>query len=140
MLDLDARVHLEEVVRAVLREQTLDRAGRPVSDRARRLDRDLADPLAQRVVDCRRRRLLDELLVSPLDRAVALPEVDHVAVGVREHLHLDVARILEVALDVDRRVGEVRLALATGRLERALDLLRCERRPGNPSRPRRPTP
>jgi len=39
-------------------------------------------------------------------------------VGVREHLHLDVARILEVALDVDRRVGEVRLPFALRGLER----------------------
>ena len=59
--------------------------------------------------DRRRRRLLDELLVAALDRAVALAEVDDVAVRVGEHLHLDVARVLEVALDVDGRVGEVRL-------------------------------
>ena len=56
--------------------------------------------------------------MAALDRAVALAEMDHVAVRVGEHLHLDVARILEVALDVDRRVGEVRLPLALRRLER----------------------
>ena len=55
--------------------------------------------------------LLDQLLVAALDRAVALAEVDHVAVRVREYLHLDVPRILEVALDVDAAVGEVLLAL-----------------------------
>ena len=53
--------------------------------------------------------------MAPLDRAVALAEVDDVAVRVGEHLHLDVARILEVALDVDVRVGEVRLPLAAAR-------------------------
>src|SRR5207245_1436558 len=37
---------------------------------------------------------------------------------------LDVARVLEVSLDVDGRVREVRLALAPGRLERPLDLVR----------------
>ena len=62
--------------------------------------------------DGRRGRLLDELLVTALDRAVALAEMDDVAVRVGEHLHLDVARIVEVALDVHRGVGEVRLALA----------------------------
>ena len=62
--------------------------------------------------------------MPPLDRAVALAEVDDVAVRVGEHLHLDVARILEVALDVDGGVGEVLLALALRRLERALDLVR----------------
>ena len=43
--------------------------------------------------------------------------------GVREDLDLDVAGILEVALDVDGRVGEVGLALAPGGLEGALGLL-----------------
>ena len=62
--------------------------------------------------------------MAALDRAVALAEVDHVPVRVGEHLHLDVARVLEVALDVDGGVGEVRLALAAGRLERALGLVR----------------
>ena len=39
--------------------------------------------------------------MAALDRAVALAEVDHVAVGIGEHLDLDVARIVEVALEVD---------------------------------------
>ena len=117
VLDLDAGVHLEEEVLALGRQQALDRPGAAVADRAGRLDGDLADPRAQLVVDRRRRRLLDELLVAALDRAVPLAEMDDVAVGVGEHLHLDVAWVLEVALDVDRRVGEVRLALAPGRLE-----------------------
>ena len=56
--------------------------------------------------------------MAPLDRAVPLAEVDDVAVRVREHLHLDVPRVLEVPLDVDRRVGEIRPALALRGLER----------------------
>jgi len=125
VLDLDARVHLEEEVLAFAREQALDRAGAAVADRARGFDGDLADPLAQLLADRRRRRLLDELLVAALDRAVALAEEEHVAVAVREHLGLHVARILEVALDVDGGVGEVGLPLTLGRLERALGLLRA---------------
>ena len=61
--------------------------------------------------------------MTSLDRAVAFAEVNDVAVRVGEHLDLDVARILQVALDVDRRIREVRPPLAPGRLERALDLL-----------------
>ena len=56
--------------------------------------------------------------MAALDRAVALAEVDHVAVCVREHLHLDVSRVLEVSLDVDGRVGEVGLPLPLRRRER----------------------
>ena len=44
VLDLDARVHLEEEVLALAREQPLDRPGRAVADGARGVDRDLADP------------------------------------------------------------------------------------------------
>src|SRR5215218_5243916 len=58
-----------------------------------------------------------------LDRAVALAEEEDVPVRVCEHLRLDVARIVEVALDVDGVVGEIRLALPAGRLERALRLV-----------------
>src|SRR5581483_5699757 len=118
-LDLHPRVHLHEVVGAVGREQPFDRPRRAIAGGARRVDGDPADARAQLLVDGRRRRLLDQLLVPPLDRAVALAEMDDVAVRVREHLHLDVPRILEVALDVDRGVGEVRLPLARRRLERA---------------------
>ena len=118
MLDLQTRVHLEEEV-ALADEQALDRAGAAVADGARGLDGDRADALAQRGRDARPGRLLDELLVAPLDRAVALAEVDDVAVRVGEDLHLDVARILEVLLDVDVGVGEEALALVGGLLERA---------------------
>ena len=99
-------------------EQALDRARAAVADRARRLGGDAPDALAQRVVDQRRRRLLDQLLVAALDRAVALAEVDHGAVRVGQHLHLDVARVGQVALQVHRRVGEELLALARGARER----------------------
>ena len=127
VLDLDARVHLEEEVLAVRGQQPLDRPGRPVVDGARGVDRERADPRAQLRADCGRGRLLDELLVPPLDRAVALAEMDDVAVRVREDLHLDVARVVEVALDVHRGVGEVRLAFPPRRLEGALDLVRRAR-------------
>ena len=94
-----------------------------VVDRRGGVDRDLADPLAHLLVDVRRRRLLDQLLVAALDRAVALAEVDDVALRVGEHLDLDVARVLEVALEVDGGVGEELLALARGALERLLELV-----------------
>ena len=125
VLDLDARVHLQEEVLAVL-EQALDRAGADVVDGARGLDGDLADALAHLVVDGRRGRLLDQLLVAALDRAVALAEVDDVAVAVGQDLDLDVARVGQVALEVDGRVGEELLALARGALERGLELVLVE--------------
>ena len=65
--------------------------------------------------------------MAALDRAVALAEVDDVAVVVGEDLDLDVARVGQVALDVDGRVGEELLALARRALERLLELGLLER-------------
>ena len=126
VLDLDARVHLHEEVVAVRREQPLDRPRRAVAGRARRVDGDLPDPLAQLGRDRGRRRLLDELLVAALDRAVALAEMDHVAVRVGEHLHLDVPR--------DPR-GTARRTPTRRRSTTALRAAPTRR----PARPRRPS-
>ena len=49
--------------------------------------------------------------MAALDRAVALAEVHDVAVRVGEHLDLDVARLLDVALQVDGGVAERGLGL-----------------------------
>ena len=54
--------------------------------------RGVAHRRAHRLVDDRRRGLLDQLLVAALDRALALAEVDQVPVVVAEDLDLDVAR------------------------------------------------
>src|SRR5438128_12461023 len=65
--------------------------------------------------------------MASLDRAVTLAKVDHVAVLVREDLHLDVARVGKVALEVDRGIGEELFPLAACALECALELRLGER-------------
>jgi hypothetical protein len=62
----------------------------------------------------RRRALLDQLLMVALDRAVALAEVDAVAVAVAEHLDLDVAAALDQALEEHAIVAEGAPGLACG--------------------------
>ena len=105
MLDLDARVHLDEIEAAVLVEE-LERAGAAIADAKARLDADLADLGALLRRDAGRGRFLDDLLVAALHRAVALAEVDRVALAVGEHLDFDVARVLEELLHVDLIVAE----------------------------------
>ena len=61
---------------------------------------------------------LEQLLVAALDRALALAEVDDRAVMIAEHLELDVARVLDVLLDVDVADAEGRFRLALRGLER----------------------
>ena len=45
-------------------------------------------------------RLLDHLLMASLDTAVTLEQIDAVLEVVSEHLELDVARALDVLLDL----------------------------------------
>ena len=75
------------------------------------------DPLPERRRQARRRGLLDDLLVAPLHRAVALSQPEHRPVAVAHQLHLDVPRAPEVALAVDRPVTEGGLGLARRGLE-----------------------
>ena len=70
--------------------------------------------LPGRLVQVRRRGDLDDLLVPALDRAVALEEVDHLALGVGQHLHLDVTGAQDGALDEHAGVAERPLCLAHG--------------------------
>ena len=99
VLDLEPGVDLEEGDRAVLADEELARAGadvaRLVEDRLGRR----VDALDLLVGQERRGRLLDELLVAALQRAVAGGDDDDVAVLVGQALGLDVARLVEVLLD-----------------------------------------
>ena len=108
MLDLEARVHLEEVEAPVGVEEELDRARADVADGARRGAPRLG-PWRARSVGVESAglgRLLDDLLVPPLDAALALEEVHDVAGAVAEDLELDVAAALEQPLEIDRAVAE----------------------------------
>ena len=118
VLNLDARVHLDEDVAPRRVEQELDRARVDVADLPGEPHRVGAHPRAQLRVQMRCGRDLDDLLVAALHRAVALVQVDHVAGRVGEHLHLDVAGVSDGLLDEDGRVTERGLRLAHARLDR----------------------
>ena len=77
-------------------------------------------PMRRALLGVERRRggLLPDLLVAALQRAVALAEMDGVALAVAEDLHLDVARLLEVLLDVDGVVAEGGPGLGAGGRQR----------------------
>ena len=129
MLHLHARVHLEEVEVVVLVDEELAGAGADVAHGLGRGDRRLAHALAQLGRDPVAGRLLDDLLVATLDRALALEEVDGVPVGVGQHLDLDVARLLHELLDVERVVAEGSLGLAPGAGQGLLELLLLAHQP-----------
>ena len=119
MLDLDAAVDLDEVGVALGVDQELERAQVLVAGRGHGLDGPLGELLAGGVGERRAGRLLDQLLVAPLDRAVALAHVDGVAEAVDRDLDLDVAVVVEVLLQVQRVVAEAGLGLGAADLEGA---------------------
>ena len=66
------------------------------------------------------------LLVPALHRAVALIEVDYIAVGVCQYLNLYVAWVLHKLLYEHPAVPESCLGLAAGRVEGIVQLLLCK--------------
>ena len=123
VLDLEAGVDLEEADVAVRADEELAGAGADVAGRAQdRLGR--ADQLGVLLLgDERGGGLLDELLVAALQRAVAGRDDDDVAVLVGQALGLDVARLVEEALDEALAAPERRDGLAHRGLEQVGDLL-----------------
>ena len=122
MLDLQPGVHLHEEESAVGIGDELDGAGADVVHRLCGRHRGFAHRVAAQLRHAGRRRLFDDLLVAPLHRAVALEQGNAVAVGVAEHLDLDVARPLHVALDQDLVVAEGALGFALARGQCGIEL------------------
>ncbi len=129
VLDLDARVHLDEDVlpgaRPVGVEQELDRAGVDVADAPGERDRVGVHGVADRGIQVRRGRDLHDLLVPALHRAVALEQVHGLPRGVGEDLHLDVPGPEHRLLEEHGRVAERAVRLAHRGPERVLEVLRA---------------
>src|SRR5437867_52862 len=123
MLDLEPRVHLEKVEVARGVHEELQRPRVDVPDRSRPRDRGARETVFDRRRQIRRGGLLDELLMAALDRALALVKVDGRQLAVAEHLDLDVARAIEVALDVDVAPAERGLGTPGRRRERRRQVL-----------------
>src|SRR5205807_10283649 len=105
-LHLDARVHLDEVTPPLLVHGKFDRAGIVIADLAEGLADELSDFLSKLGSYPHRRRLFEQLLVASLNRALAFSQTDNVAVLVAQHLEFDVARVLDVLLEIKIAVAE----------------------------------
>ncbi len=119
MLDLQPRVHLHEPEAGLFEPagavgDEFDRAGALITGGLGGGDSGFAHAGAQASAHARRRRLLDHFLMAALQGAIALVEMDGVAVAVGENLHLDVARRGDVFLDQHALVAEGRFRLALG--------------------------
>ena len=121
MLDLQAGVHLHEVEGAAGIHDEFDRAGADIADRARRRHRCLAHGAALDLAQPGGRGFFDHFLMASLHRAVALEEIDGVAVRVGKDLDFNVAGAGGVFLDQYRIVAETGSGFAPARGEH-----RCE--------------
>ena len=75
----------------VLIQKKLDRAGIIVLHRSRHCDRGFAHLGAQFGCEDERGRDFDQFLVAPLNGTIAFPEVNDIAVFVRQDLEFDMA-------------------------------------------------
>ena len=121
MFHLQTGVHLQVPELPVL-VQELDGSGVHVPAALRHGDSSLAHGRGDGRRHVRRGRLLDQLLVASLRRAVTRAQVDAVAAAVGQHLHLHVAGPGQVALQVQLVAPEVGERLAPSRVQRRFDL------------------
>lgn len=123
VLDLDTRVDLDEVVAVLLVNQELSSTGIAVTGglgQSHSISENVVADLSGEIL---RRGDLNNLLVSSLNGAVTLVQVDNVAVVVTEKLDLDVLGLVKESLDKDGAVTEGSLGLGGGTLEGLLQAL-----------------
>ena len=124
VLDLLPRVHLHQVVLAGHGvDEELHRADAPIPRASTELQRVLAQRDVLRRRQRRGRRLLHQLLVTALDRAIARADGPGRAVHVGGDLHLDVSRAGQPAFDEDGGLTEQPARLVAHALERLGQLL-----------------
>src|ERR1700733_5587954 len=87
MLDLDAGIHFDEIELAVFVEE-LDGADTEILDLAHCRGNGFTHLVARRCIEGRGRTFFPYLLVAPLQRAIALAEMNGAAPAVTEHLDL----------------------------------------------------
>src|SRR5256712_360742 len=107
VLDLDACIHLDEVEATAGRlEDELDGAGVAIPDLAHEREGGVAHARAKGRRHRGRGSFLEQLLVAPLERAIALTQMDCGAFSVGQDLDLHVAHTLEEAFGVERGIAE----------------------------------
>ena len=123
VLHLNPRIDFDEVPLArVGIHQELHRAGVVVSGGPGQRDRGLRQRGANRRAQRNRGRHFDHFLMTPLHRAIALVQVENVAVPVAQNLDFDVARPPHETLHEYGLVAESRAGLAPGLFEQSLEI------------------
>src|ERR1051326_1182823 len=93
MLDLEPRVHFDEIKLAMIVDQKFDGAAVLVSYRAGQFDRGIDHFFAESRGHEWCRAFLDHFLIPPLNRTVAFPQMDDASFAVSHDLKFNVMRI-----------------------------------------------
>src|SRR6056297_84713 len=121
MLHLKAGVHLDEEELAVFIEK-LDCARAAIVDIGAGVSADLADARALFFRNARAGGLFQHLLVTALERAVALSQVHGATLAVSKDLYFYMTRCREVFLNIDLVISKGRLCLGAGGEKGALQI------------------
>ena len=122
MLHLQPCVHLHEVKRSVLIGDELNGTRANIADRLGCRDRGCAHLRTTLLHHARRWRFFEHLLMPALHRAVALEQVDALAMRVGKHLKFDVARLGEILLEQHGVITEARFGLPPRRSQGGSEL------------------
>src|SRR5262249_43303413 len=105
VLHLNAGVHFNEIELAVLEEE-FERPGAAIADCLAGLDAALTHDATLSRSDSRRGRFFNNFLMAALHGAIALAQMDYVAVPIGQNLELNVSRPLQEFLHVHLVVAE----------------------------------
>ena len=114
MLHLDACVHLQEVKIQVLIDQELHRSSIAIANGFAQLDSSFAHLLAFLLGQRRRRRFLNNFLITALNSTLTLVQMNDVAVMIGQYLYFDMSWIFNVLLNEHRTIAEILLCFARG--------------------------
>src|SRR3546814_3484501 len=124
MLDRYPGIHFNEVELLVF-IQEFECSGTAIAQAFARIGTARTDLVAQFFAQSRRWRFLQYLLMAPLHGAVALAQINGIAVLIRENLDFDMAWLLEEFFHIDGRIAESRLCLAFGHADRGQECRFC---------------
>ena len=114
MLDLNARVDLDEVKGAVFHiHQEFDRPGAFIADLSCDFATQFSQVLALGLAQIRGRGALNDFLVAPLDRAIALPKMIDASGLIAEDLNLDMAGFQDHLFQIPFAITKGGFRLAT---------------------------
>ena len=121
VLDLQARIHLDEVELTVFIEE-FDCACSTIAELLHRTRADSANFLSLCLIERRRWGLFEDFLVATLERAITFPEMRHITMRVGDNLNFDMARAFEIFLEIDSVVAEGGLGLCLGCFYRVFEV------------------